>query len=221
MTQANEHDVDADQKRRWFGQRPPHLGKQAGTSAAGGARRRPGGERLVRHAGGRPGRPRAPDRNDPGRAGRTREGAAALDDPCDHGPRGTRARAAGATPHRQAAGGADGDGRGQATGEPVPPAQGRVAGDAVARADAAGGGDAAGGRADPGEAEPGLTARSGAGRPGAVEKAHTRIFSSLRIRNYRLYAAGQVISNTGTWMQRVAQDWLVLELTHGSGTALG
>ena len=32
---------------------------------------------------------------------------------------------------------------------------------------------------------------------------------------------GQVVSNTGTWMQRVAQDWLVLELTHGSGTALG
>jgi MFS family permease len=29
------------------------------------------------------------------------------------------------------------------------------------------------------------------------------------------------VSNTGTWMQRVAQDWLVLELTHGSGTALG
>ena len=34
-------------------------------------------------------------------------------------------------------------------------------------------------------------------------------------------AAGQVISNTGSWMQRVAQDWLVLERTHGSGTALG
>ncbi len=30
-----------------------------------------------------------------------------------------------------------------------------------------------------------------------------------------------MISNTGTWMQRVAQDWLVLDLTHGSGTALG
>ncbi len=29
------------------------------------------------------------------------------------------------------------------------------------------------------------------------------------------------MSNTGTWMQRIAQDWLVLELTHGSGTALG
>jgi MFS family permease len=36
-----------------------------------------------------------------------------------------------------------------------------------------------------------------------------------------LFATGQVISNTGSWMQRVAQDWLVLDLTHGSGTALG
>jgi MFS family permease len=36
-----------------------------------------------------------------------------------------------------------------------------------------------------------------------------------------LFAAGQVVSNTGSWMQRVAQDWLVLDLTHGSGTALG
>ncbi len=41
------------------------------------------------------------------------------------------------------------------------------------------------------------------------------------MRNFRLFATGQVISNTGTWMQRVAQDWLILELTHGSGTALG
>jgi MFS family permease len=47
------------------------------------------------------------------------------------------------------------------------------------------------------------------------------MFRSLRGRNYRLYASGQVVSNTGTWMQRVAQDWLVLNLTHGSGTALG
>ena len=30
-----------------------------------------------------------------------------------------------------------------------------------------------------------------------------------------------MVSNTGTWMQRVAQDWLVLDLTHNSGTALG
>jgi MFS family permease len=48
-----------------------------------------------------------------------------------------------------------------------------------------------------------------------------RTFHSLGTRNYRLFAAGQVVSNSGTWMQRVAQDWLVLELTHGSGTALG
>ncbi|GAB2469991.1 MFS transporter [Jatrophihabitans fulvus] len=46
------------------------------------------------------------------------------------------------------------------------------------------------------------------------------MFRSLRIRNYRLYAGGQLVSLTGTWMQRVAQDWLVLELTN-SGTALG
>ncbi len=50
-------------------------------------------------------------------------------------------------------------------------------------------------------------------------------FRALRNRNYRLYAAGGVVSNTGTWMQRVAQDWLVLQLHHGSAasasTALG
>jgi MFS family permease len=48
-----------------------------------------------------------------------------------------------------------------------------------------------------------------------------RTFGSLSTRNYRLFATGQVISNTGSWMQRVAQDWLVLDLTHNSGTALG
>ncbi|MCX5198660.1 MFS transporter [Streptomyces sp. NBC_00249] len=46
------------------------------------------------------------------------------------------------------------------------------------------------------------------------------MFSSLRIRNYRLFATGQVVSNTGTWMQRIAQDWLVLSLT-GSASAVG
>ena len=45
-------------------------------------------------------------------------------------------------------------------------------------------------------------------------------FAALRIRNYRLFAAGSLVSNTGTWMQRVAQDWLVLALT-GSAGALG
>ena len=50
----------------------------------------------------------------------------------------------------------------------------------------------------------------------------TRIetFRSLRTRNYRLYATGQLVSLAGTFMQTVAQAWLVLKLT-GSGTALG
>jgi MFS family permease len=46
-------------------------------------------------------------------------------------------------------------------------------------------------------------------------------FQALSNRNYRLYAAGGVVSNVGTWMQRVAQDWLVLQLTGNSGAALG
>jgi MFS family permease len=47
------------------------------------------------------------------------------------------------------------------------------------------------------------------------------MFGSLRERNYRLFASGQVVSNIGTWMQRVAQDWLVLELSGNSPMALG
>ncbi|AXX27827.1 MFS transporter [Actinosynnema pretiosum subsp. pretiosum] len=46
-------------------------------------------------------------------------------------------------------------------------------------------------------------------------------FSSLKVRNYRLYASGQVVSLVGLWMQRVAQDWLVLELSGGDPVALG
>jgi MFS family permease len=45
-------------------------------------------------------------------------------------------------------------------------------------------------------------------------------FSSLYVRNYRLYYIGQIISTSGTFMQTVAQAWLVLQLTH-SGPALG
>jgi MFS family permease len=45
-------------------------------------------------------------------------------------------------------------------------------------------------------------------------------FSSLHVRNYRLYYIGQIISTSGTFMQQVAQAWLVLKLTN-SGTALG
>ncbi|MGH3387309.1 MAG: MFS transporter, partial [Actinomadura sp.] len=47
-----------------------------------------------------------------------------------------------------------------------------------------------------------------------------RTFSSLVNRNYRWYFLGSAVSVSGTWMQRVAQDWLVLQLSH-SGVALG
>ncbi|HZD30161.1 MAG TPA: MFS transporter [Candidatus Angelobacter sp.] len=47
-------------------------------------------------------------------------------------------------------------------------------------------------------------------------------FRSLKGFNYRMWAAGALISNVGTWMQRVAQDWLVLtQLTHHNATAVG
>ena len=83
---------------------------------------------------------------------------------------------------------------------------------ATARANSAGTSGAASRGADPGEAQPVLTGKARWG---------SKTFGSLKTRNYRLFAAGQVVSNTGSWMQRVAQDWLVLDLTHNSGTALG
>jgi len=46
-------------------------------------------------------------------------------------------------------------------------------------------------------------------------------FRALRNHNYRLYLAGNLVSNVGTWMQRVAQDWLVLSLPGTGGTQLG
>lgn len=50
----------------------------------------------------------------------------------------------------------------------------------------------------------------------------SQTFASLAVPNYRRYASGAIVSNTGTWMQRVAQDWLVLTvLTQHSGVAVG
>ena len=47
-------------------------------------------------------------------------------------------------------------------------------------------------------------------------------FRSLRSFNFRLWTAGALVSNIGTWMQRIAQDWLVLtQLTHHDASALG
>jgi len=47
------------------------------------------------------------------------------------------------------------------------------------------------------------------------------MFRSLRVFNFRLYASASLLSNTGTWMQRIGQDWLVLQLSGDSGVALG
>jgi MFS family permease len=53
-----------------------------------------------------------------------------------------------------------------------------------------------------------------------VADGFTRTFASLRNRNFRIFFTAQIVSVTGTWMQSIAQMWLVLHLT-GSGLALG
>lgn len=61
-------------------------------------------------------------------------------------------------------------------------------------------------------------AEAPAGESGAPARVGT--FASLKVRNYRLYFLGGLVSNNGTWMQRIAQDWLVFSLT-GSSFAVG
>src|SRR5919197_2402930 len=48
----------------------------------------------------------------------------------------------------------------------------------------------------------------------ALVALNRRTFASLKHRNYRLFFTGQAISVVGTWMHRVAQAWVVLQLTH-------
>src|SRR5437867_7317043 len=62
----------------------------------------------------------------------------------------------------------------------------------------------------------GLTTPSAAPPAGRLNET----FRAFRHRNYRLYYGGQVISLSGTWMQTVAQSWLVLQITD-SKEALG
>jgi MFS family permease len=47
------------------------------------------------------------------------------------------------------------------------------------------------------------------------------MFRSLRVYNFRLFSSANLVSLTGTWMQRIGQDWLVLQLSHDNGLALG
>ena len=57
-------------------------------------------------------------------------------------------------------------------------------------------------------------------RARSVRGAVRRTFGSLDTRNYRLFFAGDLVSHVGSWMQTMAEAWLVSELTH-SGVAVG
>jgi MFS family permease len=60
------------------------------------------------------------------------------------------------------------------------------------------------------------------GDPPAKPGGATGTFRSLKGFNYRMWAGGAFVSNVGTWMQRTAQDWVVLtQLTHNNATAVG
>jgi MFS family permease len=48
----------------------------------------------------------------------------------------------------------------------------------------------------------------------ALARLESRTFASLRYRNYRLFFAGQAVSQTGSWMQRIALGWFVYQITH-------
>lgn len=67
---------------------------------------------------------------------------------------------------------------------------------------------------------PTRTSSTGSDTAVSLRQHARRTFSSLKVRNYRLYFIGQTISLCGTWMQSIGQALLVLRLT-GSGTALG
>src|SRR5262249_52094268 len=56
-------------------------------------------------------------------------------------------------------------------------------------------------------------ARAGRGSA-SVTRTAKRTFHSLRHRNYRLFFGGQIVSPTGSWMQRIALAWFILQLTH-------
>lgn len=56
---------------------------------------------------------------------------------------------------------------------------------------------------------------------GSTRTPRTGMFRSLGHPNYRLYFAGGLVSNIGTWLQRVGQDWLVLHLPGGNAVSIG
>jgi MFS family permease len=66
-----------------------------------------------------------------------------------------------------------------------------------------------------------IQADRGPAPPRVITRPRGGMFAALVERNYRVYLTGAFVSNIGTWMQRVAQDWLVLQLSGGSALAVG
>src|SRR5262245_6818365 len=243
MSEANDYDYSPVQVGRGAGNLPADIGKPASPPDASRAGRSGAATRTLRLTASRLGGAREAH-DDPWRARRAREGAAAVDHASHRLPRRTRPDSADAASKRPPAGRAHRDCAGPRRGAPSPSAARGVAGPPAERSDTDRAGGAQGGSADPGETESVLTqaaraaaraepADSATSAPGTPDrpasagdtpppaKPRRRTFSSLAVRNFRLLATGQVVSKTGTWMQRVAQDWLILQLTHGSGAAVG
>src|ERR1700753_3476991 len=66
-----------------------------------------------------------------------------------------------------------------------------------------------------------MTRTTDTGGATRVRAVLSTTFRSLRVRNYRLFATGQLVKLVGVWMMFTAQDWLVLDLSHNSPQALG
>src|SRR5581483_9516359 len=139
---------------------------------------------------------------------RPRAGQPAGDDEARRPPRARRPRSADAERRRPAARRDHPHRGGPAFAPPRPIPPDRLARAASGRPHEGGAGRRRGRRRAAHEAHPGV-------------HAVKRTFSSFRYRNYRLFFTGQLVSQTGSWMQRIALGWYVLELTHNDAFAVG
>src|ERR1039458_1732259 len=149
-----------------------------------------------------------------GRAGLPRIGAASLHDPHHRCPREVGAGGPGCRSDRPPGGEGEGERGGPLSVGAESFAEERVSGSPVAKSDFRRAGCR--GRAVGVDRATGRGARAVT----SIRNAWNQTFHSLRVRNYRVYFIAQLISVSGTWMQSIAQAWLVLHLT-GSGVDLG
>src|SRR5262249_24782843 len=198
MSEANEYDNSPVQVGRGTRNISADLGQPAGTPDASRARRSGPTTRALGLSARRAGRPGEAHGDDPRRARRAREGAAAVDHQGHRLTRRTRPDPADAAFKRPQAGRPHGDRPGARRGPQGPRAARGLAGASAAGPDSGRAGGAEGRGSDSGEAEPVLTAAA-APADAAAAPRRRGTFSSLRVRNFRLFATGQVVSNTGTW----------------------